>query len=127
MAGRSAVLDASAVIALAEGEPGADLVLSILAGAAVPAPNWSEMLHAIQRRGGRPRDFGTRLKALGVHVEAVAEDDAEAAAELAVANPSLSLGDRFCLAVSERLERPVYTADRKWAVADTSAEVILIR
>jgi ribonuclease VapC len=127
VASRSAVLDASAVVALAEGEPGADVVESVLAAATIPAPNWSEMLHAIQRRGGRPGDFGNRLKALGVLVEAVAEDDAVLAAHLATANPALSLGDRFCLAVAQRLQRPVYTADRAWATAETNAEVVLIR
>jgi ribonuclease VapC len=67
------------------------------------------------------------LKGLGLLVEPVDEDDAEMAAQLVGANKGFSLGDRFCLAVAQRLDRPVYTADRAWVRATTSAEVVMIR
>jgi PIN domain nuclease of toxin-antitoxin system len=44
-----------------------------------------------------------------------------------VRNRSFSLGDRFCLAVAERLGRPAYTADRAWPRATTRAKVVVIR
>jgi ribonuclease VapC len=39
----------------------------------------------------------------------------------------LSLGDRACLALAERLALPVLTADRVWADLDLGIEVVLIR
>jgi ribonuclease VapC len=70
---------------------------------------------------------GRTLKALGVWVELIGEDDARIAAAMADAHPGMSLADRFCLAVGERMESPVYTADRVWAEVRTSAKVVLIR
>lgn len=122
-----AVLDASAVIAFALDEPGGKSVMDLLADSAVTAPNWTEILTVIRRRrGGEPTAAGQTLKALGLWIEPVAEDDAELAAALWVDNPSLSLGDRYCLAVAERFGRPAYTTDRAWANATTKAEVVLI-
>jgi ribonuclease VapC len=122
-----AVLDASAVLAFVQGEPGAARVEDILSRSRIPAPNWAEVLQKAYRVGGDARHAGAALKALGLEIEIVAEDDAEIAARLAADNPTLSLGDRFCLAVAERLEWPVYTADRAWVDAATSAEVALVR
>jgi PIN domain nuclease of toxin-antitoxin system len=123
----SVVLDASAVLAFSQGEPGADPVEAVLDGAVVGAPNWAEVLTKTAQVGADPDTVGSLLKALGVRIEAIAEDDARLAAALAAANPSLSLGDRFCLAVAERLGRPAYTADQAWRRAATTAEVVLIR
>lgn len=39
----------------------------------------------------------------------------------------LSLADRACLALAERLDVPAVTADQEWAKADVGAEVQLIR
>jgi len=52
------------------------------------------------------------LESYGVRVEAVTSADAERAAALWSAGSPLSLGDRLCLAVADRLEAPVLTADR---------------
>jgi PIN domain nuclease of toxin-antitoxin system len=120
-------VDSSAVVAFAMGEPGADMVSDVMASAAIPAPNWVEVLDVVQRRAGNEaRTVARTLKALGLLVEPVAEDDAEVAASLILQNPGLSLGDRFCLAVAERFERPVYTADPAWATVTTNARVVVI-
>lgn len=118
-----AVVDSSAVVAFAMDEPGADMVSEVMANAAIPAPNWVEVLDVVQHRAGSE---ASTLKALGLSVEPVAEDDAELAAWLILQNPDLSVGDRFCLAVAERIQRPVYTADPAWADATTNALVVLI-
>jgi ribonuclease VapC len=120
-------LDTSAVMAFALDEAGSEKVIDVLADAVVPAPNWAEVLDIARRRGRTPKAVGQTLKALGLWIEPIAEDDAEAAAEIGAQNAWLSLGDRLCLAVAERFEKPAYTADRAWANATTKAEVILIR
>lgn len=122
-----AVLDTSAVIAFALDEQGSERVIDVLADAAIPAPNWAEVLDIARRRGREPRAVGQTLKALGLWIEPIAEDDAEAAAAIGSENGWLSLGDRLCLAVAERFQRPAYTADRTWAEASTRAKVVLIR
>jgi PIN domain nuclease of toxin-antitoxin system len=48
----------------------------------------------------------------------VAIDDAEAAAAMWQEGTPLSLADRLCLALAERLELPVLTADRAWQGLD---------
>jgi len=39
----------------------------------------------------------------------------------------LSLGDRACLALADRLGYPVVTADRVWASLEVGIEIIMIR
>lgn len=121
------VLDASAVLAVVQGEVGADKVEKVLADATVPAVNWAEVLQKIHRAGRDADLTAATLKAMGVHIETVNEGDAVTAASLINDNPTLSLGDRFCLAVAERLKQPVYTTDRAWAEATTDAKITLIR
>lgn len=126
---KPAVLDASALVAVVNGEQGGDQVVAVLQSAVVAAPNWAEMLEALRKKGYEPGAAARTFRGIGVEVEPVTEDDAEVAAGLAVprANGDLSLGDRFCLAVAERLNRPAYTSDQAWAKAKTGAEVVLIR
>ena len=121
------VLDASAVLAFVLDEPGADQVEAVLGTASVPATNWAEIVQRLRRIGSDAARAASALKALGVRIEVVGELDAEVAASLYEANPSLSLGDRLCLAVAQRLAQPVYTADRAWAKAQTDAQVVLLR
>jgi ribonuclease VapC len=123
------VLDSSALVAVVQYERGADQVAAALGSGVVAAPSWAEMLEVLRKRGYRADAAGRKFKTLGVQVEPVTEDDAEVAARLdrAVANKDLSLADRFCLAVAERLELPAYTSDQAWANAKTEAEVVMIR
>lgn len=117
------VLDASAVLALLNGEQGADVVAAHADGAVVGAANWSEAAQRAKSPIEWPLAAGV-LEALGIRVEAVTRSDAEAAARLSLRKPGLSLGDRLCLALGERLSATVLTADRAWG---TSAAILQIR
>ena len=55
------------------------------------------------------------LLSFPVHVEALLRTDAEEAARLWRRGSGLSLADRLCLALAERLRSEVVTADRAWA------------
>ncbi len=107
------VLDASAVLAFLQGEHGTEVVDRELAGAVIGAANWSEVLARLGD-GIEARLADAVLVARGVIIEPVTKQDAEIAARMRQPAPSLSLGDRLCLALGERLDCVVLTADRAW-------------
>ena len=51
----------------------------------------------------------------GVRIEPVTAGDAEWAARRRRSGEGLSLADRLCLALAERLDTEVFTADTAWA------------
>lgn len=114
----TAVLDASAILAYLGGEPGGDVTEQALAdGAACSAVNWSEVAQKVRTAGG---DWAVAVAllasyALAVHDATVA--DAERAAARWAPGTGLSLGDRFCLALGDRLDADVLTADTAWGTA----------
>ncbi len=117
------VLDASAVLAFLQGEPGADRVESALDGGVIGAANWSEVAQKVRSSGA---DWGiTRslLRSYELTIAPVTEADAEGAAALWRRGSGLSLGDRLCLALAERLDRSVLTADRAWGDSDRIVQV----
>ena len=109
------VLDASALLAFLQGEAGSDLVeTQMLSGARCGAANWSEVAQKVLRAG---RDWDLAKALLGaysVEIEEVSEQDAEWAALRWRPGQTLSLGDRLCLALAERVDENVWTADRAW-------------
>ena len=108
------VLDASAVLAFLQGEPGADRVEELLDGAVIGAANWSEAAQKVRAAGA---DWGVAsglLRSYELVIEPVLHTDAEAAASMWSRGNGLSLGDRLCLALGQRLDSPVLTADRAW-------------
>ena len=111
------VLDASAMLAYVQGERGEDLVEAALAtGTAVcGAANWTEVAQQLQARQGRWDLARALLLSFGLTVEPVTMEDAERAAELWQARSGLSLGDRLCLALGERRDEEILTADQAWS------------
>ena len=129
-AAESYVLDASALLAWLHGEPGSEMVESSLGESVICSVNWAEVLQKIIARGVRePGDVGEDLKYLGLVVIPFSADDAEMAARLwSTGSPAgLSLGDRACLSLAQRLALPALTADRRWATLDIGTDVRLIR
>lgn len=111
----SAVLDASALLAFLQGEDGADIVEDRLdEGARCGAANWSEVAQKV-RSAGHAWDLARGLLAsYQLHVETVVVDDAEWAAARWRRGEGLSLADRLCLSLAERLDVEVWTADAAW-------------
>jgi PIN domain nuclease of toxin-antitoxin system len=109
------VLDASAILAFLQGERGDDVVeAALLAGATCGAANWSEIMQKSLAAG---RDWTATRALLGTYgltVEPVSVEDAQWAARRWRTGEGLSLGDRLCLALGERLDVPVLTADVSW-------------
>jgi PIN domain nuclease of toxin-antitoxin system len=121
------VLDASAVLAWLQSEPGADVVDPLLVDGVISAANWSEVLQKVAQRGKGTRETADLLRALGLQVEALTEEDAVVAAEIWLVAPNLALGDRCCLALARRLLAPVITADRFWTEVPVAEKIIAIR
>lgn len=111
-------LDASAILAFLLGEPGAGEVERALESEATcSAANWSEVAQKV-RAAGRDWELArSLLQSYALSVESVTEDDAERAAERWRAGEALSLADRLCLAMADRLDAEVLTADRAWGSA----------
>ena len=109
------VVDASALLAFLQGEPGADVVERVLeAGAVCGAANWSEVAQKIHAHGRDWELARALLQSYDIEVEPVTLDDAEAAARAWKRDEGRSLADRLCLALGDRLDTDVYTADRDW-------------
>lgn len=127
----SIVLDASALLALLLGEPGADQVQPVLAEAAMSVVNLAEVVGHYARHGAERSQILEVLTPLPIEPVAM---DAALAYDAGLLLPAtraagLSLGDRTCLALARRLGVPALTAERRWVdVADAAkVEVRLIR
>ncbi len=125
------VLDASALLALLKAEPGADAVLEAIAESHISAVNLAEVVSHFVHAGMPQQEVRAMLKPLPMVTDAVDEEMAFVAGELraVTARAGLSLGDRFCLALAQRLGVPAMTADRQWhEIADAVAvPIIFIR
>jgi len=123
------VVDASAVIALLVGEPFTRFDPLHLPNASISAVNLSEVLARLQEIGMPESDVAGAVARLNLRVVAFDEPQARAAARLrsVTRHIGLSLGDRACLALGDRLGCPVVTADRVWASLDVGIEIVVIR
>ena len=123
------MLDASALLALLHVEPGAALVEEAVERAAISTVNWSEVCQRSLARGIDTTDLRADVEGLGIEIEPFTATDAERAAALwpATRKLGLSLGDRACLALASRLDRPALTADRSWVGLPLDVEIRPIR
>jgi PIN domain nuclease of toxin-antitoxin system len=112
------ILDASAVLAFLQGEPGEDIVRLALQSdsCVVTAANQAEIIAKIVDRGVDAVVFKTVINQLGYPVIDITAQDGECAGWMRGQTRliGLSLGDRLCLAVAKRLKAVVLTADRPW-------------
>jgi ribonuclease VapC len=118
------VFDASALLTFLQGEQGAAQVEEALQnGGACGAANWSEIAQKI-RAHGRNWDLSRALLlSYGVQVEAVTVTDAEWAARRWAPGPGLSLADRLCMALGDRLDADIWTTDRAWGAGGRIRQV----
>ncbi len=111
------VLDASAVLALLNDEPGGDRVESALDEAVISAVNLAEVLTKLIDAGMPEDEARQSFDLLGIEVIDFNKQQAETAASLrsATRKKGLSLGDRCCLALGLQMGVEVVTAEREWA------------
>lgn len=125
MTARPSVLDASAVLALLNAEPGEDKVRLLLPRATISAVNVAEVLAKLVTQGMPAEEALEAMEELDLPV--VPFGAAEALVSIRYVHPSLSLGDRACLATAEVRNEPAITADRVWKRASPRAKIELIR
>ncbi|MDQ3690730.1 MAG: type II toxin-antitoxin system VapC family toxin [Chloroflexota bacterium] len=123
----TAVVDASVLLAWLQDEPGADEAEPLLMEGLIGAANWSEVLQKAAQHGAPTGIVARLLASFGLTVVDVTAADAEVAAGLWHPGTHLSLADRLCLALGQRMGLDVVTADSAWAQLDGGPTVVLVR
>jgi len=110
------VLDASAILAFFVGETGSAAVEAALdqEETACSAANWSEVAQKMLAHGRNWPDARVMILERGLIIEPITVEDAEWAAEFWITRRDLSLADRLCLALANRLGAEAWTTDRAW-------------
>lgn len=123
------VLDASAILAAMQAEPGAADVAAMLGKAAVSAVNVAEVVTKLIRIRMSESSVHEDLAELRLQTLPFDQTLAYQAASLypKTAAIGLSLGDRACLATAKQLGVPAVTTDRSWKSARVGVRVIVVR
>lgn len=122
-------LDASALLALLNAEPGAERVAALLDDAVISSVNLAEVIGKLRLAGMPAAACHEAMQTLALPIVAFSETLAYLAAELEIDTRrlGLSFGDRACLATSKHLGRCAITADRQWLKLKTDIEIHSIR
>jgi len=124
------VLDASALLAVLNREPGADkLTPQLLSTAASSTVNLAEVQSKLVHRGLSPDDaWEATLSPIREAMAFTAEHARTTGSLIADTRAlGLSLGDRACLALALALKAPVYTADKSWKNLKLGIRIHVIR
>ena len=121
----SFVLDASALLALLLGEPGADKVKAALDGSVMSTVNVAEVVSHYAKLGAARQDIESLLRPLPIRLVPL---DTGLSYDAGMLRPvtlegGLSLGDRCCLALAKREGLPALTAERRWPLIAEAAGV----
>lgn len=124
------VLDASALLALLNGESGSEQVAGVIVdGVAISAVNLAEVVTKLSEIGMPEALIHEVLDSLGLEI---VDFDFEQAYQVGLLRPlthhvGLSLGDRACLALAKQLGLPALTTDRIWERLAIGVIVQIIR
>jgi ribonuclease VapC len=124
------VLDASAILALLNEEPGAEkITLELLSQATISTVNLAEVQARLVREGGDPEEAWALVLDPLPNVEPFTAEQAKIAGSLVQKTRplGLSLGDRACLALAMVLNAPVYTTDQPWKKLKIGIPIHVIR
>ncbi len=121
------VVDASAVLALVNGEPGMEIVEHALPAAEISSVNLAEVTSKLAEAGVPADEILIVLQALKLNVVDFDQVLACRVGELRRTTRRLSLGDRACLATAQALGVPVLTTDRNWSQIDIGVEIRVVR
>jgi PIN domain nuclease of toxin-antitoxin system len=124
------VLDASALLALINAEPGAEEIAQLIAAdpGAVSSVSLSEVVAKLDERGMPVDDIRDMLSSLRLDV---IDFDVQAAYQTGqlrsrTRHAGLSLGDRACLALALQQGLPAITTDRSWHTLQLGVDVRVV-
>ena len=124
------VLDASALLALLNSEPGAEVVETMLPSSIMSTVNIAEVVAELDKKLNiTPNQSKEMVEAI---INQIIPLDFSQAIEVGhlrklTAKFGLSLGDRACIALAIASNAPVYNADKAWTKLKLDCEIILIR
>mgnify|MGYP005867205547 CR=1 FL=1 len=124
------ILDASALLALLNSEPGQDIVEQLLPRSIMSTVNVSETISELYKKLNI--DIATGKHMVETVIKEILPFSFEQAVEAAALRThtskfGLSLGDRACLSLAKERQYPVYTADTIWTKLDIGVTINLIR
>ena len=125
----SVVLDASALLAYLQDEPGGARVRAVIPQAVMSTVNWAEVIGKARDRGVETQGLLEDLASLGLALQPFSAAHAETAGRIrdGTRRLGLSLGDRACLALGSDRGETVYTADRAWLGLELDVDIEAIR
>ena len=123
------ILDASALLALLQGEPGADKVQAVLHRAIINTVNWSEVIQKLSVRDPDAADIRAEMELTGLKIMPFTIDQAEICASLwEQAQPfGLTLADGSCIATGIDRNMEIMTTDKVWQEMELPIAVHVIR
>lgn len=123
------VLDASALLALVNQEPGQEVVANLVPRSVISAVNFSELVAKLTEQGIPEKEVQNILAALNLAVIPFDQVQGLMAGYLRpVTKPlGLSLGDRACLALGLQTQNLVVTADKAWSQLELDLDIQIIR
>lgn len=130
MNGGSAVLDASAVLALLLGERRArGLTVGVLQQAVISTVNLAEVQSKLVKAGYDPEVAWRDALSITSAIEPYTAEQAKIAGTLIAQTQDrgLSLGDRSCLALAIQLNATVYTTDRVWQNLQVGVKIHILQ
>ena len=123
------VLDSSAILAMIKAEPGWERVVAALPGAVMSSVNAAEVYSKLIEWRMTP-DEQQKFQAVLADLVVPFDNDLAlrtGALRAATKAHGLSIGDRACLALAQRLQARAMTADKAWSAVKTGVEIELIR
>jgi ribonuclease VapC len=127
------VLDASALLAVSQGEKGADFVMELIEtkDCVISSVNMSEVACKMLEFGLPQNQLKRAVEQFTIDVIDFNQEQALACAELRLLTKpaGLSLGDRACLGLAKLMNATAVTSDRPWmAIAEVvGVKVLMIR
>lgn len=123
------VLDASALLAMLQNEPGAESVQKLLPTSVISSVNFSETVSRLTRYGMPENEIRDLLELLGLDIIPFFADQAYQCGLLTNSTKSLGLsfGDRACLALAKQLNRIALTSDKAWKSLNLGIQIEMIR
>ncbi len=110
------IIDASALIAMIQNEPGAGRVESVIHDCSISSVNWSEVVQKLMKYDPLAANIRQDLEAVGLKIVPFNADQAEGCAALwePCRNFGISLADRVCLQLGLMTGELILTADTGW-------------